>query len=469
MRAAQRARRCAGRCRAPGRCRGRCGRGAAPRACRTARRSRAARGSGSITPPEPRRIASVTDGEVGEQHRRRRAGDAGHVVVLGDPVAVVAERARPPARGRARRGGPGPGVGPRTDGREVEDGQRDGQGSAGSRQGATARGELLFRPDTVTGHMSTTDFNAFNKGIVDEFRANHGVVGGPFEGAPMILVTHKGAKSGVERTSPLVVHTGRRPGRDHRLDGWCAHPPGVVPQHQGQPAGAGRGGRRVLHRQRRDPHRGSRAPAALRSAGRAHAELQGVPGEDRPGDPGHRAHARPDGPSLHDGGAAGPAGAPPPARASGSASTTTSSPSPGRWSRCTPRIRRRSCSRRWRGCARPTRRRSSERSTTTCVLVRMMAMRRTIFTCAVADAAAAPAIQRGRGRRQRAQEAPRPARAAGGERRSGPLVGHDGGQDAGRGGGGRRSRGRRPHQGRPRAGDTRHAGPGHQARGAPPG
>ena len=52
--------------------------------------------------------------------------------------------------------------------------------------------------------MSTTDFNAFNNGIVDEFRANHGVVAGPFAGAPMILVTHKGAKSGVERTSPLV-------------------------------------------------------------------------------------------------------------------------------------------------------------------------------------------------------------------------------------------------------------------------
>jgi deazaflavin-dependent oxidoreductase (nitroreductase family) len=54
--------------------------------------------------------------------------------------------------------------------------------------------------------MSDIDFNDFNKGIVEEFRANGGVVGGPFEGAPMILVTHKGAKSGVERTTPLV-HT----------------------------------------------------------------------------------------------------------------------------------------------------------------------------------------------------------------------------------------------------------------------
>jgi deazaflavin-dependent oxidoreductase (nitroreductase family) len=52
--------------------------------------------------------------------------------------------------------------------------------------------------------MSDIDFNAFNQGIVEEFRANHGVVGGPFEGAPMILVTHTGAKSGVERTTPLV-------------------------------------------------------------------------------------------------------------------------------------------------------------------------------------------------------------------------------------------------------------------------
>jgi deazaflavin-dependent oxidoreductase (nitroreductase family) len=49
-----------------------------------------------------------------------------------------------------------------------------------------------------------TDFNEFNKKVIDEFRANGGKVGEPFEGAPMILITHKGAKSGVERTTPLV-------------------------------------------------------------------------------------------------------------------------------------------------------------------------------------------------------------------------------------------------------------------------
>ena len=36
-------------------------------------------------------MCSVTRAEVGEQHGRGGAGDTGHRVVLGDPVAVVAE------------------------------------------------------------------------------------------------------------------------------------------------------------------------------------------------------------------------------------------------------------------------------------------------------------------------------------------------------------------------------------------
>lgn len=51
-----------------------------------------------------------------------------------------------------------------------------------------------------------TDFNEFNRSVVEEFRANEGKVTGMFAGAPMILVTHRGAKSGKEYTSPLV-HT----------------------------------------------------------------------------------------------------------------------------------------------------------------------------------------------------------------------------------------------------------------------
>jgi deazaflavin-dependent oxidoreductase (nitroreductase family) len=46
--------------------------------------------------------------------------------------------------------------------------------------------------------------DAFNRQVVEEFRANEGRVGGPFEGAPMILVHHVGRRSGTERISPMV-------------------------------------------------------------------------------------------------------------------------------------------------------------------------------------------------------------------------------------------------------------------------
>ncbi|MFC4950638.1 nitroreductase family deazaflavin-dependent oxidoreductase [Pseudonocardia sp. GCM10023141] len=52
--------------------------------------------------------------------------------------------------------------------------------------------------------MTSPAMNDWNKGIIDEFRANEGRVGGPFEGAPMILIHHVGAKSGTERVAPLV-------------------------------------------------------------------------------------------------------------------------------------------------------------------------------------------------------------------------------------------------------------------------
>jgi deazaflavin-dependent oxidoreductase (nitroreductase family) len=50
-----------------------------------------------------------------------------------------------------------------------------------------------------------SDINDWNKKIIEEFRANGGKVGGPFEGAPMILVHHTGARTGTERVTPLVT------------------------------------------------------------------------------------------------------------------------------------------------------------------------------------------------------------------------------------------------------------------------
>jgi deazaflavin-dependent oxidoreductase (nitroreductase family) len=48
------------------------------------------------------------------------------------------------------------------------------------------------------------DMNEFNRGVIAEFRNNAGQVSGTFEGWPMILVNHRGAKSGKSYTTPLV-------------------------------------------------------------------------------------------------------------------------------------------------------------------------------------------------------------------------------------------------------------------------
>lgn len=57
------------------------------------------------------------------------------------------------------------------------------------------------------------DLNPFNRQIVEEFRANAGVVGGPFEGAPLLILHSTGAKSGQVRLAPVVY-------RPHEGGGW---------------------------------------------------------------------------------------------------------------------------------------------------------------------------------------------------------------------------------------------------------
>ncbi|MET8984319.1 nitroreductase family deazaflavin-dependent oxidoreductase [Nonomuraea wenchangensis] len=46
--------------------------------------------------------------------------------------------------------------------------------------------------------------NDFNQQIIDEFRANEGRVGGPFEGSPLLLLTTTGARSGRQVTTPVM-------------------------------------------------------------------------------------------------------------------------------------------------------------------------------------------------------------------------------------------------------------------------
>jgi deazaflavin-dependent oxidoreductase (nitroreductase family) len=49
-----------------------------------------------------------------------------------------------------------------------------------------------------------SDGVSWNAATIAEFRANQGRVGGPFEGAPMVLVHHRGRKSGREYVTPMM-------------------------------------------------------------------------------------------------------------------------------------------------------------------------------------------------------------------------------------------------------------------------
>src|SRR5690606_29051160 len=72
---------------------------------------------------------------------------------------------------------------------------------AGPRPAASSR--TPHPPDVVredhTSHMPTH----LQQQVIDEFRANGGRVGGPFEGARLLLLTTTGARSGAPHTVPL--------------------------------------------------------------------------------------------------------------------------------------------------------------------------------------------------------------------------------------------------------------------------
>jgi len=57
-----------------------------------------------------------------------------------------------------------------------------------------------FRRDP-NGGVHMTDWNS---SIIEEFRANKGKVGGNFEGAPLLILETKGAKTGLTRHHPMM-------------------------------------------------------------------------------------------------------------------------------------------------------------------------------------------------------------------------------------------------------------------------
>jgi deazaflavin-dependent oxidoreductase (nitroreductase family) len=52
-----------------------------------------------------------------------------------------------------------------------------------------------------------TEMTDFNANIIEEFRTNDGVVGGPFDGAQLVLLTTTGARTGSTRVNPLASLT----------------------------------------------------------------------------------------------------------------------------------------------------------------------------------------------------------------------------------------------------------------------
>jgi deazaflavin-dependent oxidoreductase (nitroreductase family) len=65
--------------------------------------------------------------------------------------------------------------------------------------------------DFAGGDEKMSEFNDWNRKIIDEFRANGGKVGGMFEGKTLLLLHTKGARSRQDRINPVAyVRDGER-------------------------------------------------------------------------------------------------------------------------------------------------------------------------------------------------------------------------------------------------------------------
>jgi deazaflavin-dependent oxidoreductase (nitroreductase family) len=53
----------------------------------------------------------------------------------------------------------------------------------------------------------STSMNDFNEKVIEEFHANEGRVGGMFDGMPLLLLHHTGARSGKSRVNPLAYQS----------------------------------------------------------------------------------------------------------------------------------------------------------------------------------------------------------------------------------------------------------------------
>lgn len=55
----------------------------------------------------------------------------------------------------------------------------------------------------MTG-MTKAELDDYNRRIIEEFRTNGGQVGGEYDGMPLLLLHHTGAKTGTRRINPMT-------------------------------------------------------------------------------------------------------------------------------------------------------------------------------------------------------------------------------------------------------------------------
>jgi deazaflavin-dependent oxidoreductase (nitroreductase family) len=62
----------------------------------------------------------------------------------------------------------------------------------------------VFPPAIILTPDTGEQMSDFNQQLIEEYRAKDGKLGGPFEGAPLLLLHTTGAKSGQERVTPVM-------------------------------------------------------------------------------------------------------------------------------------------------------------------------------------------------------------------------------------------------------------------------
>jgi deazaflavin-dependent oxidoreductase (nitroreductase family) len=74
-------------------------------------------------------------------------------------------------------------------------------------------------PEEIMADSASGGARDYNTEIIKEFRANQGHVGGPWAGITLILIHHIGARSGIERVTPVACS----PQGEGRFAIWAAN------------------------------------------------------------------------------------------------------------------------------------------------------------------------------------------------------------------------------------------------------